>query len=629
MTLCKRANRSWVGITVTLWAGGNPTQAADDVDLTTVGATAIASHTFTDLAYLPVGDMGTAQVATSLNTGTGQTVGSALWVEIKSTGSQQEFFDSVSITAAGNAVLITPAPSGVTNVEPTTILEWAAPSAYTATGYDAYFGTNPNVRSNPKIVDNQLVTTYDPPSDLAWETIYYWTVDSYDGAVKYEGSTCTIETRPEFPPANPLKKGPYLIYTGANTEMQVLWQVENTQNCTVEWGLDASYSTGSVQTSEYGSDHQHSYTISALTPDTKYYYRVYADANYHEGSFITAPDDSDTNVKFLAYGDTRSVPSDQDIVVGQMIGTYDLDPDFQTITLHVGDWINADSETDWTDQFFPTIYDNLVQFKKEVPINGCRGNHEGGGSIYSKYWPYPYESAFYWSFDYGPAHIAIVDQYVSYTPGSAQYIWLENDLASSTKQWKFIVLHEPGWSAGGHANNTTVQSSIQPLCLAYDVDVVFCGHNHYYARCAVDGVQHITTGGGGAPLYAPDQNAENLVFAAQVYQHCEVSIAGDQLDFIARRSDGVVIDSFTISHIPCTAVDCHVNSIICSTEKGGPAKMYGSVTVTVKDNCGDPVVGAQVTGTFTGDYNEASHVDNKCVGCCSDNHFNRGEKTSV
>ena len=57
----------------------------------------------------------------------------------------------------------------------------------------------------------------------------------------------------------------------------------------------------------------------------------------------------------------------------------------------------------------------------------------------------------YYSFDYGPAHITVVDQYVSFAPGSAQYIWLENDLAASQKLWKFVILHEPAWSAaGGH-----------------------------------------------------------------------------------------------------------------------------------------------------------------------------------
>jgi len=146
-----------------------------------------------------------------------------------------------------------------------------------------------------------------------------------------------------FPAETPLEKGPYLIYPGVNTKMQVLWQVTNTQSCTIEWGSDRTCSLGSAGTTEYGTDHQHSYTISGLTPGTKYYYRVSADSNYHTGDFNTAPADSATDLKFFAYGDTRSEPDDQDTVIEQVIDTYTLDPEFQTLILHVGDWTNDDS----------------------------------------------------------------------------------------------------------------------------------------------------------------------------------------------------------------------------------------------------------------------------------------------
>ena len=112
-----------------------------------------------------------------------------------------------------------------------------------------------------------------------------------------------------------------------------------------------------------------------------------------------------------------------------------------------------------------------------------------------KYWPYPYVDNFYWSFDYGPSHIVVVDQYAPYTSNSPQYKWLENDLSGTDKQWIFIVFHEPSWSAGNHENNNEVQTYIQPLCEQYGVDIVFAGHNHYYARAEVNRVQHVTTGG--------------------------------------------------------------------------------------------------------------------------------------
>ncbi|MBT8387708.1 MAG: T9SS type A sorting domain-containing protein, partial [Ignavibacteria bacterium] len=132
-----------------------------------------------------------------------------------------------------------------------------------------------------------------------------------------------------------------------------------------------------------------------------------------------------------------------------------------------------------------------------------------------------------------------------YGPGSAQLTWLENDLAASTKPWKFIYLHEPGWSAGGHGNEIPVQLYIQPLCEQYGVPIVFGGHNHYYARAVVNGVQHITTGGGGAPLYLPDPSYPNIVTATRANHFCTIAIDDGLLSFKAIKPDGTLIDSFT------------------------------------------------------------------------------------
>ncbi|MFC2155665.1 hypothetical protein ACFLRB_04155 [Acidobacteriota bacterium] len=89
-----------------------------------------------------------------------------------------------------------------------------------------------------------------------------------------------------------------------------------------------------------------------------------------------------------------------------------------------------------------------------------------------------------------------------------------------------------------------MQEYIQPLCLQYAIKLVFCGHNHYYARCDVDGIQHITTGGGGAPLYAANLSYPNVVSATMDLHFCEIDIQGDQLYFVARDGSGTVIDSF-------------------------------------------------------------------------------------
>ena len=346
-------------------------------------------------------------------------------------------------------------------------------------------------------------------------------------------------------------KGPYLLFEGSNTSMTVLWQDNATESNVIRWGTSTNYTLGQATVAEYGTDHQHRHVITGLQPSTRYYYEV---AGYGSGFFRTAPEASATAVKLLAYGDTRSYPADHEKVAGRMRAAYAADPAYQTIALHAGDWVASNAETNWTNEWFvsTTTYPQMHAFQAEVPIVGALGNHEGTGTVYNKYFPEPYNAArFYWSFDYGPLHVAVVDQYTTYTAGSAQYNWLASDLAASTKPWKIVLLHEPGWTSGGsHGNNTTVQGVLQPLFKQNGVQLVIGGHNHYYARAVVDNIQHLTLGGGGAPLYAPASGQPNIVKTDQSLHHTEIDINGNTMLFTARRSDGTLIESFTIPAAP-------------------------------------------------------------------------------
>ncbi len=345
------------------------------------------------------------------------------------------------------------------------------------------------------------------------------------------------------PASADIRKGPYLLFEGSNTAMAVLWQTDASETNTIRWGTDTSYSLGEAKVGIYGNDFQHKQVISGLQPGTKYYYEV---AGCGSGSFRTAPAATATAVKLLAYGDTRSTPTEQAKVADRMRAVYTVDPAFQTISLHAGDWVASNTETSWSREWFVSTSPQLHALQAEMPIVGARGNHEGTGSIYAKYFPEPYSAGFYWSFDYGPVHIAVVDQYTPYAAGSAQLTWLAGDLAATTKPWKIVLLHEPGWTAGGHHNNNKVQKVLQPLFKKYGVQLVIGGHNHYYARGVIDNIQHLTLGGGGAPLYAPTGGQPNIVKSDHSHHYTELDINGSTMHYTARRADGTVIESLTI-----------------------------------------------------------------------------------
>lgn len=399
-------------------------------------------------------------------------------------------------------------------------------------------------------------------------------------------SACVPFASADRPPLT--RKAPYIIFPGDNTEMDVHWQLFALEPCLIEWGDDTTYGTGHALSTEYGLDHQHAYTISNLTPGEIYHYRVTAGPEVHTGSFRAAPPEEDTRLKFLAYGDTRTYPADHSVVAQAMIDTYLADPEYWTVALHAGDLVgDGDLETHWDQQFFDPQYTGIQAFLRTVPLQAAIGNHEASGVLFQKYFPYPHVADRYWSFDYGPCHVTVVDQYVSYAPGSSQLAWIEGDLASTTKPWKFIVLHEPGWSSGGaHGNEIPVQDYIQPLCELYEVAIVFGGHNHYYARASVSGIEHITTGGGGAPLRPADTGFPFVVTTASEFHFCKVDIDGTQLSCEVVTPEGTVIDSFGLE-LPLGADDAGLLRLSLEQNRPNPFNPLTSLAFTVPNGASD------------------------------------------
>jgi len=347
-----------------------------------------------------------------------------------------------------------------------------------------------------------------------------------------------------------LTKGPTLIYTGDNTKMRVFWQWTSNATFQMEWGTGTSYSLGNALVSpNKTSTHLYTYDIRGLTPSMKYNYQVVTGSQCSSGTFYAAPASDATSIKFISYGDTRTNGSIHNGLAGQVVSLYKSDPAFQSLNINVGDWVSDDTDLAWISEWFASAYTSLRTQNANIADIGVRGNHEGAATLWKQYWPEPFQSGgLYWSFDYGPAHFVLLDAYTAYEAGSAQYNWLKADLAATTKTWKFVAIHEPGWSAGGgHENNTTFQSDLQPLLQQYGVAIVLAGHNHYYARAMVNGIVELTVGGGGAPLYTPASGQPNIVKTSESYSFGEFTISGNTLKAKVVNNSGATIDTFTVT----------------------------------------------------------------------------------
>jgi len=99
----------------------------------------------------------------------------------------------------------------------------------------------------------------------------------------------------------------------------------------------------------------------------------------------------------------------------------------------------------------------------------------------------------YWySFDYGFVHFAMMSTEHDYEPNTPQYIWLDNDLKQANKnraKTPFLILtgHRPMYCSDvaeydAHKAGSHLQMVIEPLMTKYSVDLYLAGHMHCYER---------------------------------------------------------------------------------------------------------------------------------------------------
>ncbi len=354
----------------------------------------------------------------------------------------------------------------------------------------------------------------------------------------------------ESKPQTYFRKAPYLIFTKSNRQMELLWQNYSSQNCKISLRNMATDKKSVYTSIEGNADHQHYMIFDSLDYATLYHYEVDCGNEIKKGSFRSRPQDTMSTFSFFAYGDTRTYPSHHNLVAEQIMKIVKSRPLTQTFVAATGDLVaDGDKEQDWDKQFFDPQYKYIQLMLANLPYMSAMGNHEGQGILFAKYFPYNFyeKDENFYSFNYGNVHFIAIDQFTNLEKDSPQYRWFEKNLKDSKAHWKIVLMHKPGWTAGGHSNDTLVQKLLQPLFVKYNVKLVLTGHNHYYARAVVDGINEITTGGGGAPLYFPKMK-ENIVIIDRSNHFCTIDVNADSLVVSAIRSDGSLIEKFAIKH---------------------------------------------------------------------------------
>jgi hypothetical protein len=409
------------------------------------------------------------------------------------------------------------------------------------------------------------------------------------------------------------QRGPFIQNATTNT-MQVIWRTPVPADSVVDFGTDLNLGS---ELSDATLTTNHVLTLTNLLPGSQYFYSVRSSAG--ELTAVSATNSFHTlkmsgDVSFLVLGDTGTGLPDQYSVANAMSQT---EADF---VMQTGDVIDIPYFT-----FGLEDTRCLSVFRRQmrsVPFFFTMGNHEVDngalGVAYLATFHLPTNSvtgtSHFYSFDHGDAHFVVLympfyieipalDAYRLYE-GSDQYNWLTNDLASSTKPWKFLFLHHPLASSGSHRNDhysgssltdaQVLQDLLLPVATRYGVEMIFNGHDHDYERFnPINGVQLIANGSAGSLMNGiQDQRDAASSQFYTVPEFLKVNVQGGSLFLQAINTNGNVFDYMSLRRTPPAAqvYESSWNTPLVETTPANDG--HGNINGQTFDFVGTPILTA-------------------------------------
>lgn len=330
--------------------------------------------------------------------------------------------------------------------------------------------------------------------------------------------------------------GPY-TQNVTQDAVTIIWETSTaTSDNVIEYGSDDTY--GYIQPAPSDGTH-HEVTLHPSMAVGRY--RVVSDGVASHGfSFHLAPECT-SDFTAVVYGDSRGSWDDWQHAATVADAINAALPD---MVIHGGDMVDdgrvAVQWTSWLNATMPLM--------QNATLFGVLGNHEHNGSRYYELFALPNNEMWY-SFDYGPCHFVVLDNYVLWGEHSPQYAWLRDDLAATMQPFTIVCFHEPIYCSGGHLPRVDVRAVWEPLFIEYDVDIVFQSHCHYYQRTdPISGIIYVVTGGGGAPLYTPE-DAWFVNTSSQAYHYCQLDVSSANMAVTVSTYDidKTLLDEFVVT----------------------------------------------------------------------------------
>ncbi len=383
-------------------------------------------------------------------------------------------------------------------------------------------------------------------------------------------------------------------YEGYDGEQILLsWSEEAAHSQTVTWH-SPSQKAGYVQYNESGkalsNDRQvkahvtkvegtdyyrYEAVIKGLSQQMTYDYRIGDGKTWGKvRNFTTAPIPG--NFEFLYLGDVQYQNRYRDYKIwGRFVEDIRERHPGIKFALSGGDMVNYGKHMkEW--ELFLQSAEPVFSY---IPLMTTVGNHETPIKdapylqlvALPKYGPKGLEEEFY-SFDYANCHITVLNscffeedrqdlakgtsskEVLSKAPWEVQREqinrWLQEGLAQSKAKWKIVVMHHPAYGiSDGDPIYDQIRQQWEPILKAGGVDVVFCGHQHLYARTKeIGGITYIMGNSGKRrSTYFDGENVPDYMEAidATNSNYQIVRVSDDELSVTAYDEEGQIIDKWT------------------------------------------------------------------------------------
>ncbi len=331
-----------------------------------------------------------------------------------------------------------------------------------------------------------------------------------------------------YTPSDEIKNISVTMADDTKTERGLCWHTD-IDGATAAQFVPADKFTGSFdgcQTFRGSSEsfkeiYVHKVTVTSLEPGTKYAYRVGDDIlnKWSDVRYFTT-DDGDDSFKFIAIADVQASNEEKFIKSATVMkAAFETMPDADFYT-HLGDYVNDCTQEEW--DFFFEKFDFVNSQTTHVPV---AGNHDGNitnklnffwfNNMFNTNNPYGsnVNEGTYYSFDYGNAHIAVLNTNEIYPISTQQTNWLRNDMRASDAQWKIVLMHRAAYSAGKNLikpDTIMMREILLPLFDELNIDLVMAGHDHVYMRTE--------------QVYG-DQKVENVEYVTEMFNGVETTFA--------------------------------------------------------------------------------------------------------